>query len=179
MKILKGILLGIVAFVAILLVAALFVKGDYKVEREITINKPKQQVFEYVKLLKNQDNFSKWAGMDPNMKKEYKGVDGAPGFVSAWDSDNKDVGKGEQEIKSIKEGERIDYELRFIKPMESTEAAYITTEPVSETQTKVKWGFSGKMTYPTNLMCLFMDMDKMVGPDFETGLGNLKNILEK
>src|SRR5690348_10023775 len=98
MKIVKKILLGIVAIIVLLLIIAIFLKKEYTVERSITINKPKQQIFDYVKLLKNQDNFSAWAKLDPNMKKEYHGTDGTVGFVSAWDSDKKDVGKGEQEI---------------------------------------------------------------------------------
>jgi hypothetical protein len=161
-----------------LLIIALFVKKDYTVEREIVINKPKAEVFDYIKYLKNQDNFSVWARKDPNMKKEYKGTDATVGFVSAWDGDD-EVGKGEQEIKSIKEGERIDYELRFIKPFESVAQAWLSTEAITPDQTKVKWGFAGKGKYPFNLIHLFMDMDKMLGGDLETGLQNLKAVLEK
>lgn len=179
MKILKGILFTILGIIGIALITALFVKKQYAVEREITINKPKQQVFEYVKYLKNQDNYSVWANMDPNMKKDYKGTDGTVGFVSAWDSEKSDVGKGEQEIKKITEGERIDFELRFIKPFESTEPAYMITESVADNQTKVKWGFSGEMKYPMNLMLLFMNMEEMIGKDLENGLQNLKTTLEK
>ncbi len=179
MKIVKKILLAIVGIVALLLIVALFVKKEYSVEREITINKPKQEVFDYVKLLKNQNNFSVWAQRDPNMKKDYKGNDGTVGFVSAWDSEDKHVGKGEQEIKNMKDGERLDFELRFMKPFEATDNAYMTTESAGENQTKVKWGFNGKMPYPMNLMLLFMNMDKMLGKDLEDGLTNLKTVLEK
>lgn len=179
MNALKKILLAVAILVAIPLIVALFVKSEYMVEREITINKPRQEVFEYVKYIRNQDQYSKWNMMDPNMKKEYRGTDGAVGFVAAWDSEDEKVGKGEQEIKKITEGERIDMELRFYEPFESTDAAYMSTEPVDESQTKVKWGFNGKMPYPMNLMSLFMDMDAMLGPDLETGLSNLKNLMEK
>jgi hypothetical protein len=117
--------------------------------------------------------------MDPAMKKEYRGTDGAVGFVSAWDSDNKDVGKGEQEIKAITEGERVDFEIRFFEPFESTDLAYMTTEAVNDSATLVKWGFNGKMPYPMNLMLLFMDMEKMLGGDLEEGLANLKTVMEK
>jgi hypothetical protein len=89
------------------------------------------------------------------------------------------VGTGEQEIKKITEGDRIDYELRFIKPFESTEAAYMITEMVSDNQTRVRWGFSGHMAYPMNLMMLFMNFEEMIGGDFETGLVRLKEELEK
>jgi hypothetical protein len=173
------ILIVIAALVAIFLIIALFVKKDYALEREITINKPKQEVFNYIKSLKNQNNFSKWAKMDPNMKQEFRGIDGTVGFVSAWESNKKEVGKGEQTIKKIIEGERVEYDLHFIKPFEGRALAYIITESVSGDQTKVKWGFSSSMKYPMNFMLLIMDMEKAIGNDFATGLNNLKNILEK
>jgi len=180
MKIIITVLVVIVIIVAITLIIALFVKKEYAVEREITINKSKQIVFDYLKYLKNQNNFSKWAKMDPKMKQEFKGTDGQVGFVSAWDSNEKNVGKGEQEIKKISEGERIDYEIRFIKPFAGIADAFITTDSVSgKEQTKIKWGFKSKMKYPMNIMLLCMDMNKMVGNDLETGLSNLKGILEK
>jgi hypothetical protein len=179
MKILKIILIGIVSIIALALIVALFVKKEYAVEREVVIHKPKDEVFNYIKYLKNQDNFSVWAKMDPNMKKEFKGTDGTIGFVSSWDSQEKNVGKGEQEIKGIKEGERIDYELRFIKPFEATDYAYLVTENAGDAETKVKWGFNGKFNYPMNLMQLCMNMDAMLGKDLQQGLDNLKAIQEK
>jgi predicted enzyme related to lactoylglutathione lyase len=179
MKIFKKILIVLGIIIAIPLIVALFVRKDYAVEESIVINKPKSEVFDYIKHLKNQDNFSKWATMDPNMKKTYRGTDGTVGFVSAWESDNENVGAGEQEILKITEGERMDFELRFLKPFESTQVAYMTTETVSENKTKVKWGFSGKMSYPMNLMILFMDFEEMIGDDFQVGLKKLKTNLEK
>ncbi len=148
MKIVKRILIVIVVLIAIPLVAAIFVKKDYAVQREVIINKPNMEVFEYIKFLRNQDNFSKWASMDPNMTKTYRGTDGTVGFVSAWDSDNKDVGKGEQEILKITEGKRIDYELRFLKPFESTESAYLSTEAVSRRSNQSNLGFQRSYELP-------------------------------
>lgn len=179
MKIFKFILIGLISIVVLALITALFTKKDYAMEREITINKPKTEVFEYVKYLKNQDNFSVWAMRDPNMEKEFRGTDATVGYTSAWDSQMDEVGKGEQEIKNITDGERIDYELRFMKPFEATDNAYMTFASVDSTQTIVKWGFNGTIHYPMNLMLLCMDMDKMMGADLETGLTNLKGILEK
>ncbi len=179
MKILKRILLGLLGLIALLLLIGLFVKKEYTVEREVTINKPSQEVFNYLRLLKNQDNFSKWAKMDPGMKKTYTGTDGTVGFVSAWESDRDSVGAGEQEIKAIEEGKRIDYELRFKEPFESTASASMSTEATGENQTRVKWSFKGSMPYPMNLMLLFMNMDKMLGNDLSTGLNNLKGIMEQ
>jgi hypothetical protein len=179
MKIIKRILFVILGFIVVVLIAGLFMRKDYGVSKEVVINKPNAEVFAYVKLIKNQDNFSTWQKADPNMKKDYKGTDGTVGFVAMWDSQNKDVGKGEQEIKAITEGSRIDMELRFIKPFEATDNAYMTTEVVSENQTKVTWGFKGRMAYPMNLMLAVMNMEDMLGEQLGTGLNNLKAELEK
>lgn len=178
MKALKIIGLALAGIIAIALIAGLFIDGKYSLEREITINKPKEEVYDYVKYLKNQNNYSVWAKADPAMKKEFTGEDATVGFISAWESENPDVGKGEQKIVAIKEGERIDYELHFIKPFEATDYTYMITEALSDKQTKVKWGFNGEMKYPMNLMMLFMNMETMLGPDLEKGLGSLKAILE-
>ena len=173
------ILIVVAIIIVIPLLMALFIKKDYAVEQQITIDKPKNEVFEYLKLLKNQDNFSVWANMDPNMKKEFRGTDGSVGFISAWESSHKKVGKGEQEIKKISDGERIDYEIRFIKPFAGKANACLITESVNDIQTRVKWHFESRMKYPMNMMLLFMNMDKMVGNDLATGLSNLKTVLEK
>ncbi|MDA3954164.1 MAG: SRPBCC family protein [Bacteroidales bacterium] len=178
MKVIKKILLVIISLIILILIIAAFVPKQYAVEREIEINKSKTEIFEYVKFLRNQDNYSVWAKRDPNMKKEFQGTDGTVGFVSAWDSDNKDVGKGEQEILSVVEGERIDFELRFIEPFEAKDLAYMVTESLSDSLTVVKWGFSGEISYPMNLMLLFMNMEEMLGGDLQNGLANLKGILE-
>ncbi len=169
------IILGIIAA---LLVAGLFVPKGMKATREIVINKPNAEVFNYIKHLKNQDNYSKWGSMDPNMKKEYKGTDGTPGFISAWEG-NKKVGQGEQEIISIEEGKKLNTELRFIKPFKSVAQSSMTTEAINDNSTRVSWGFEGSMNYPMNTMKLFMNMEKAIGNDFSTGLSNLKSLLEK
>ena len=83
-----------------------------------------------------------------------------------------------EEIKSIVEGSRLDTELRFIKPFASTSQAFLTTEATGDTSTRVRWGFTGSMPRPMNLMLLVMDMDKEIGKDFDEGLSNLKQILE-
>lgn len=158
---------------------ALFVPKDYSVQREVIIAEDKNKVFEYIKYLKNQDQYSYWACQDPNMKKEYRGTDATVGFVSAWESQKEDLGKGEQEIKKITEGSRVDYELRFVEPFEATEQGFMTTESVGNGQTKVVWGFNGHMAYPMNIMMLAYDMEQLIGKDLETGLKNLKKKMEQ
>lgn len=174
----KKILFVIIGIIALVLIIAAFVPNKFHVEKEVVINKSKSDVFSYLVMLRNQDNWSVWAKRDPEMKKEYQGTDGSVGFISSW-SGNKEVGVGEQEIKKINDGERIEYELRFKEPFESKADVFVTTESVSDMQTKVKWGFDSKMPYPFNFMCLFMDMTKEVGNDFQTGLDNLKTLMEQ
>jgi len=152
---------------------------DFKVEREITINRSKTDVFSYLKMIKNQNDWGPWVKKDLAIKQEYKGTDGEVGFVSAWNSQNEEVGAGEQEIKRITDGSRIETELRFKKPFESTSQAYLVTEDLGAGQTKVRWGFTGSMPKPMNVMLLFVDMDKEVGKDFDEGLKSLQKILEK
>ncbi|HXI00503.1 MAG TPA: SRPBCC family protein [Sphingobacteriaceae bacterium] len=176
MNLIVKILFVLIILVAIPLIIALFVKKEYSVKREITINKPKQEVFNYVKYVKNQEQYSKWVMTDPNMKKEFRGTDGTEGFVYAWNGNSK-AGEGEQEIKRIKEGERIDIEVRFKRPFEGLAHAPITTEALSANQTKVVWGMEGKSKYPMNITNL--SIDGMLGKDLETSLSTLKEILEK
>lgn len=177
MRILKKILIVILVLVAVVLVAALFVSKDITIVKEVTINKPVGQVFNYVKYIKNQDNFSVWNQIDPAMKKTYSGTDGTVGFIYAWDSQNKDAGKGEQEIKTIEENKRVDVELRFKEPMEDTNRAAIITTAIDSIHTKVEWGFYGHMNYPMNIMSLFFR--GMIGDDLQKNLNNLKAILEQ
>ncbi|MCK5538928.1 MAG: SRPBCC family protein, partial [Bacteroidales bacterium] len=145
MKILKKLLIALIGMIAIALAIALILPKEFTVEREVTINKPKVIVFQYLIYLENQDDFSTWMKLDPQVKKEYRGEDGTVGFISAWESEQEDVGKGEQEIMRIENGVRIEYELRFIKPFEATNSAYMETIAVSASETTVKWGFSGEM----------------------------------
>ncbi|MGQ0738353.1 MAG: SRPBCC family protein [Bacteroidota bacterium] len=168
----------IIGIIAALLLAGLVISKDITATREIVINKPVGEVFNYIKYLKNQQHYSKWATMDPNMKNEFRGTDGTVGFVNSWEG-NKKVGIGEQEITGITEGKSLTTDLRFIKPFKSFAKATMTTEAVGAGSTKISWGFESKMNYPMNIMKLFMNMEKAVGNDFSIGLNNLKALMEK
>lgn len=176
-KILKiaGVIIGL--FIALVLVLAFTADTDFEMDRSIVIDKPSEEVFEYVKYLRNQYNYSVWGDRDSEMKQEFRGTDGTVGFVSAWEG-NEDAGSGEQEIIGIVEGERIDYELRFFEPFESTSYSFMSTESISENQTRVTWGMFGTFPRPMNIMLLFFDLEEAIGNDYETGLNNLKAILE-
>ncbi|SDD59172.1 Polyketide cyclase / dehydrase and lipid transport [Dyadobacter soli] len=177
MKIIKKILYVIVGIIVLVLVAAVFVSKEYNVRREITINKPSQEVFDYVKFVKNQQYYNKWVMADPNMKKDYTGTDGTVGFVYAWDSQDDNVGKGEEKIKLLDEGKQVNLEVRFIRPFEGLAETEMTTEALSPSQTKVSWGMSGQSKYPMNITNAFID--GMLGPDLEESLQTLKGVLEK
>ncbi|HEY5825184.1 MAG TPA: SRPBCC family protein [Cyclobacteriaceae bacterium] len=173
------ILIIVLIIIAIPLIIAATLSKDYVIEREITVDKPIKEVFEYVKLIRNSENWSKWVMTDPNSKKTYKGTDGTVGFVYGWDSENKNVGQGQQEITAIKEGERVDFELRFIKPFENKSNAAITTEHIGGNQTKVKWYFMGERGYIMKLMHFVLRLEKMLGKDMVISLNTLKSALEK
>jgi hypothetical protein len=175
MKILKIVALLVGVIIVIPLVFAVFIDSRYAVEREIIINRPNTEVFEFVRHLKNQDHYSKWVRMDPEMKKDFKGEDGSVGCIYFWDGDK--AGKGEQKIIAIKENERIDAELHFIKPLEGIAHTKMTTEQVSGDQTRVTWGMEGENKYPMNFMNLFMS--SMLGTDLDESLQTLKSVLEK
>ncbi|BBN80960.1 hypothetical protein PA25_09450 [Pseudoalteromonas sp. A25] len=174
---LKKVIIALLLVIALPFIIALFISDSYHVERHVVIEQPVEPVFSYIKHLKNQGNYSTWEQMDPNMKKTYTGEDGTVGFISTWHSDNPEVGAGEQEIIKIDENKRIDFELRFMEPFQSTDPAYMTTERVSQ-GTKVTWGFHGKMDYPINFMLFIMDFEQALGDDLQVGLNNLKEVLE-
>ncbi len=170
MKIIKKILIILVILIAIPLIVALFISKDFSAQSEITIDKPKQEVFNYVKMLKNQDHFGVWQLSDPQMKKTEQGIDGQVGYKYSWDGEK--VGKGSQTITKIVDGETIETSLDF--GMGEPAKGYFILKEISPTQTSVTWGISGKSPYPWNLMNVFMNMNK----DFDQGLKNLKNTLK-
>ena len=176
MNVLITILLVLAGLIALLLLIALFMKKEHYVKREIIINAPRQKVFDYIKLLKNQDEFNKDAMTAPDRKREFKGTDGTVGYIYAW-SGNKKAGVGEKEIKNIVEGRSIETEIRFVKPMAVTASIIMETASLSDNQTKVYWSNAGILKYPINLFIPMME--KSVAKDMDISLINLKTILEK
>ena len=168
------ILLAIVVIIAFL---AIIAPKSYDVNRSITINQPVSRVFDYLKYLKNQAQWSPWEKKDPNMKKDFEGVDGQVGAISKWEG-NKEVGMGEQELTRIVDNEVVESKLRFFKPWKSESDAYIKVKESDGGGTTVTWGFAGRNKFPVSIMMLFMNMDKAIGKDFDEGLGNLKAVLE-
>ena len=168
------IIIGLVALIAVL---GSIAPKALKVERSVTIERPAPEIFDYVKQLENMKEWGPWYKKDPNANYTSSGMDGSIGYVSKW-AGNKEVGEGEQEITGLFENERVETELRFIKPWKSQSQAFINLEDHQNGTTTVSWGFTGNNPFPMNIMSLFLNMDKMLGKDFESGLDNLKGILE-
>jgi hypothetical protein len=176
MNILITILLSVAGIIALLLIIAIFMKREHYVKREIIINAPRQKVFDYLRLLRNQEEFNEHAMVAPDRKREFKGTDGTVGYIYSWRGD-KNAGEGEKEIMNIVEGERIETEIRFVKPMAAVGRIIMETEPLSSNQTRVHWSNAGTLKYPINIMIPMVE--KNVAKGMNSSLLNLKNILEK
>ena len=170
MRILKIIIISLLTIVAILLILAIFVPKDFRAEANIIIEKPKQEVYDFVKMIENQDKFGVWFQKDPNIKKIKEGIDGTEGFMYRWESEV--VGNGSQTITHLIDGNLVETELDF--GFGEPGKGYFMLDKIDSNTTSVTWGVAGKTPYPLNLMSLFYDMNK----DFETGLENLKNVLQ-
>jgi uncharacterized protein YndB with AHSA1/START domain len=175
-----NIVLTIVAVVAILLalilILATFISREYVIHRDILVRAPREEVFDFIRYLRNQELYSKWVMIDPDMARTFRGIDGTPGFVYAWEGDDK-AGKGEQEIMAIRENEGIDIEVRFERPFKGIAAVNMTTSDASRGHTRVSWSMSGRNPYPLNALHLLFR--GALGKDMETSLQNLRGILEK
>lgn len=150
---------------------------EIEVEKSILIDKPKQAVYNYLKLTRNQENFSTWNMADPGKQTSSEGIDGTVGFIYSWDSKDKNVGAGSQEITGLVEGDCIEYALRFERPMKNIATSKFILEAVGDNQTKVTWDFRG----PTSFwMGLFKGIvQKMLGKSLAQSLATLKQVLEQ
>ncbi len=175
LKVLIGLLLLLVLGALVMYLVAKGKPTELKIEREITINKPVEEVYEFARFVGNMDKVSVWQSIDPDMKTSTSGTDGSVGFISSWESDHKKVGVGEQEIVNLTPNERVDLKLRFKNP-DSEGDAYLITEAVDSMTTTVKWGFASEFPVPFNL--LMPSIEKEIIENFDQGLQNLKTELE-
>jgi uncharacterized protein YndB with AHSA1/START domain len=173
------ILIIILSLVALIFILAALSPTNWTIKAEIIINKSQSDVFNYIKILRNAEHYSKWVMTDPQLKKEFKGEDGTVGFAYSWESAMKQVGQGEQEILNIVASERIDYEIRFIKPFEGVSKSSLILESVAESQTKVTWTFSSSNNYMMKVFHVLMNLKKALAKDLHISLINLKTVLEK
>jgi len=167
----------LLVILAVILVLNFIAPKQYEVNRKIVINRPVNEVYNYLRFIRNQDDWSPWKKKDPGMRQEQVGTDGEIGFTVKWFG-NKEVGEGEQELKHLIENESILTELRFFKPWKSQSDGYFRMEKQDEGKTKLTWGFAGRNKFPFHIMMLLYNMDKAVGKDFDEGLTNLKELLE-
>ena len=168
----KKILLGVAVVGVVLAVAVMRQPDDYKVTREIQVKVPPEAAYGLVSDFHKWDGWSPWAKLDPAMKVEYSGPANGVGAVYYWIGNSK-VGEGRMTIRGAKPAERLEIDLEFVQPFPSKADTLFLFAPASE-GTTVKWEMSGKHTLMSKAMCLVMSMDKMIGPDFEKGLTQLK-----
>lgn len=171
MKIVKYVLIGLGVLIVAFLGLGLIIPREYTLEKTALIDCPKAQLHSKVSNLRSMNEWSPWADYDPDMKNTYQGEDGQVGSVSSWEGNDK-VGKGKQEITSITT-DKVETKLSFIEPWESEATSYILLKDQGD-KTEVTWGMKGQNDYPFNAMSVFMDMDDMIGKDFERGLDKLK-----
>lgn len=159
MKILKifGILLGLA--IAIFLIAGLFVPKDFHYEKTQEMAVSKDKVWDNVKALRNHDKWSQWRVLDPNMKVEYKGTDGAVGSSMEWTSSHSKVGNGTQTITNVVDGERIDSKVEFDGRGEVDSYLFVQGDSSSS---KVTWGINMHQDYPFNTFAAMMGEAMMI-----------------
>jgi uncharacterized protein YndB with AHSA1/START domain len=177
----KKILLGVVAAVAVLVMGIVVVvamrPNDFRVSRSATMAAPPERVFAQVNDFHKWDAWSPWAKLDPNAKNSFAGPDAGEGAMFSW-AGNDEVGEGKMTITESKPPELIRLKLEFIKPMEDTSDTEFTFKPDGD-RTTVTWTMSGTYeTFMQKAICMCMNMDKMVGGQFEKGLASMKAIVE-
>ena len=172
-KILIG--LGILLVVFIIVVATR--PADFRVSRSATIPAPADLVFAQVNDLHKFQDWSPWAKIDPNCKLTFDGPPAGVGASFSW-AGNKDVGEGRMTVIESKPDEVVKFRLEFLKPFKATNTAELNFKAAGN-QTDVTWSMYGQNNFMMKAFSMFMDCDKMVGPDFEKGLANLKQIVSK
>jgi hypothetical protein len=173
---LKIILLSIAVIIAVFLVIVALQPGDFRVSRSATILAPAAAIFPQVNELKRWDAWSPWMKLDPNAKSSFEGPPAGKGAAMSWAGNNQ-VGEGKMTITESRPNELVQFHLEFYKPMAGTSDAEFTFNPEGN-RTTVTWTMTGKNNFIAKAMCLFMNMDKMVGGQFEQGLANMKAIVQ-
>ena len=166
----------ILVVVVVLCVVIAMQPADFTITRSTEINASTDKVFELVNDFHKWDQWSPWAKLDPNMKVTYSGADSGVGAEYSW-SGNDEVGEGKMTIKSNHPPKQIVINLEFIKPFAAKNLTGFDFRAEGE-KTNVTWSMIGKKNFMTKAFCLVMDMDKMVGGDFEKGLAQMKTVAE-
>ncbi|MGQ0749627.1 MAG: SRPBCC family protein [Betaproteobacteria bacterium] len=170
--------LVIVVLIAGVLVLAATRPDTFTVARHATIKAPPDKVFSYISDFKRWDAWSPWERKDPAMKRTFGSVTAGKGATYAWEG-NKEVGQGQMEIAESSAPSKVGIKLDFVKPFEAHNIVEFTLKPEPGGATHVTWSMQGHTPYFFKIVHLFIDMDRMVGGDFEAGLANLKAVAEK
>lgn len=169
---LKKIFLGLIALVVIFAIVVTMQSASYRILRAVKIAAPPSIVFAEVNDFHKWDAWSPWAKLDPTMKTTFEGPSAGPGAIYRWTGNNQ-VGEGQMTVLESKPNELIRIKLDFLRPFKDTCITEFTFKP-DGAQTDVSWAMSGERNFMAKAVCLFMNMDKMVGGDFEKGLAQLK-----
>jgi len=163
--------------IAAVLVLAMTKSGTLRVQRSISIQAPPERIFPLISDFHQWVHWSPYERKDPEMKRTYEGAANGEGAVYAWNGD-KNVGSGRMEILEASAPEKIVIKLDFFTPFEGHNTAEFTMLPQGD-GTHVTWLMHGPARFMTRLIQVFMNLDNMIGKDFEAGLANLKTITEK
>ena len=163
--------------IAVVLVLASTKPNTLRVQRATSIRAPADKIFPMINDFQQWRTWSPYEEKDPDMKRTYEGADRGKGAVYAWDGD-KNVGSGRMEILEAAVPSKITIKLDFFKPFEGHNTAEFTMLPQGDV-TNLTWTMSGPAVFMSKLMQVFMNLDHMIGRDFEVGLANLKKLAEK
>ena len=174
-------ILGIAVLVVLVVVAGVLIyastkPGTFRVERTVSIDAPPDKIFPLIVDLKSWTAWSPYEKKDPELKRSFGPITSGKGATYSW-AGNKDVGQGSMEILDTSGG-KVVIKLDFLKPFEAHNTAEFTMLPQGNA-TNVHWVMHGPSPFMAKVMHVFIDMDKMVGNDFEQGLANLKRLTEK
>jgi uncharacterized protein YndB with AHSA1/START domain len=173
---LKTIALVVVLLIAGVLLFALTKPDAFRIERSTIIKAPPEKINALLTDFKQWAAWSPWEKKDPAMKRTYSGAATGKGTVYGWEG-NKNVGTGRMEILDA-QPQTVTIKLDFLAPFEAHNTAEFVLQPQGDS-TQLTWAMYGPSNYISKVMSVVMSMDKMVGPDFEAGLANLKAIAEK
>jgi uncharacterized protein YndB with AHSA1/START domain len=171
-----NVLVVVAAMMSAFAIVVALQPSDFRVTRTATISAPPAVVFDQVNELHKWEAWSPWAKRDPNVKNTFEGPSAGTGAMFGW-AGNSEVGEGRMTIIESRPDEIIRLKLEFIKPFEDTSTAEFKFEP-KDGRTMVTWSMYGENDFISKAFGLFMDMDKMIGGDFEQGLAQIKEIAE-